>query len=72
MKTFDFINSNIGNKVYITNHGDLAIDPTLRKLIVNKTELTLKSLTRGGRAIVSENNGKVHSIPPKNIREIGH
>lgn len=72
MKAYDFINSNLGNKVYITNHGDLSIDPILRNLISNKTALTLKRLTPGGMAIVSDNKGKEYPIPPKNIREIGH
>ena len=70
MKTYDFINSNIGNKVYISNY--LAIDPVLRKLISNKTELILKRLTKGGRAIVTDPNDIEYSITPKNIREIGN
>ncbi len=72
MKTLDFIRSNIGNKVYIINAGDLSIDPILRKLIRDKTELKLIRLTPGGMAIVSDDNGKEHSLPPSNIREVGN
>lgn len=72
MKAYDFINSSIGNKVYITNNGDLSIDPILRNLIFNKTELSLKRLTKGGMAIVEDDDGKEYAIPPRNIREIGH
>lgn len=72
MNTLDFIRSNISNKVYITNDGDLSIDPILRKLIKDKTELKLIRLTPGGMAIVENDNGKEYAIPPRNIREIGH
>ncbi len=70
MRTLDFIKSNIGNKVYI-NKG-LGVDRELRKLISNKTELTLRRLSRGGMAIVADDDGKEYSIAPRYIREVGH
>ncbi len=73
MKTLEFIKSSIGNKVYLTNNGDLAIDPTFRDLIKNKTEFTLIGLSRGGMAIIAgDNNKELHRVPPKNVREIGN
>ena len=72
MRTYDFINSNIGNKVYITSDGDLAMDGSLRKFIFNKTEFTLLRLTKGGMAILCDENGKEYLIPPKNVRKAGY
>jgi len=71
MKTLDFINQAIGNKVYLTGEGDLAFYHELRYFIYNKTPLTLLRLTKGGRAIV-EYKGKEFSVPPNNVREVGN
>jgi len=70
MKTYDFIRANIGNKVYITGHGDLAMCGELRNFIFNKTEFTLIRLTKGGMAILSDDNGKEFSVPPSNVSEV--
>jgi hypothetical protein len=71
MNTYDFIRANIGNKVYVTGDGDLGMCGELRKFIFNKTEFTLIRLTRGGMAILSDDNGKEFSVPPSNVREVG-
>lgn len=54
MKTLDFIKSNIGNKVYLTPHGDLAFNGDLKRFISDKTPLTLIELTKGGMVIVAD------------------
>lgn len=72
MKAHDFIRSAIGNKVYITGDGDLGMNRSLRGFISNKTELTLLRLTKGGKAIVIDEGGIEHSVPPRNVREVGN
>lgn len=72
MKTHDFINANIGNKVYITGEGDLAMSGELRQLIYNKTELTLVKLTKSGMVYLEDESGKFYSVPPSNVREVGN
>jgi len=71
MKTLDFIKQNIGNKVYITG-GDLSINPVMSRIVNNKIELTLIGLSRGGRALVSDDRGRVYSVRPSNVREVGN
>jgi hypothetical protein len=58
MKTLDFIRQAIGQKVYLTPNGDLAINGELRHFIFHKTPLTLIELTKGGVAIVQDEQGK--------------
>lgn len=70
MKTYDFIKQAIGNKVYLTPDGDLAMSGELRGFIYSKTPLTLIRLTKGGMAIVKSDDGKEYSVPPRNVREI--
>jgi len=69
MKTYDFINKNIGNLVYITGDRDLGMDGELRKLIHDKTILILVKLTKAGRAYLKDANGKFYSVPARNVRE---
>jgi len=70
MKNYDFINSNIGNQVYVTGDGDLAMGSEFRSLIFNKTTLTIVKLTKGGKAYLTDSLGNFYSVPPRNIREI--
>ena len=70
MKNHEFIEKNIGNKVYITGDGDLGIHAELRDLIYNKTPLTIIKLTKGGMAYLTDEKNKFYSIPPRNVREI--
>ena len=72
MKAYDFINQAIGNKVYLTGDGDLAMSGELRYFIIKKTPLTLVRLTRGGMAIVKSDEGDEYSVPPRNVREVGN
>lgn len=50
MKNHEFIEKNIRNRVYVTGDRDLAFNGELRKIISNKTELTIVKLTKGGMA----------------------
>lgn len=70
MKEYDFINSNIGKKVYLTSEGDLAMGMEYRQFIYNNKEryLTLIKLTKGGMAYLLGDNGKYYSVPPRNVR----
>ena len=72
MKTFDFINQNIGKEVYVTNNGDLFFDGELRKIISTKNKyikLTLIKLTKQGKAYLYDEATKLYySVPPKNVR----
>jgi hypothetical protein len=72
MKTHEFIQKNIGAKVYVTGDRDLAINQELRKIIFNKTELTIVKLTRGGMAYLTDNNNNFYTVPPRNVREVGN
>lgn len=68
MKAYDFINQAIGEQVYLTGDGDLAIHSHLKPFIYEKTSLKLIGLSKGGMAIV-EHNGVKFKVPPKNVRE---
>jgi hypothetical protein len=68
MKNLDFIRANIGAKVIITGEGDLAMYHELRSAIFKQTPLTLTKLSKGGRAILTDDTGKIYSVPPKNVR----
>jgi len=70
MKAHEFIEKNIGNKVYITG-GDLTMSSEFRKIILNKTELTIIKLTKSGMAYLVDNENNFYTIPPRNLREIG-
>lgn len=70
MKNHDFINSNIGEQVYVTGDGDLAMNSEFRNIIFNKTTLTIVKLTRGGKAYLKDSYGHFYSVPPRNVREI--
>jgi hypothetical protein len=70
MKNHEFIEKNIGAKVYITGDGDLAMNGEFRQLIFNKTELTIVKLTRGGMAYLTDDKGNFYSVPPRNVREL--
>lgn len=71
MKTLDFINQNIGGKVYITGERDLGMNSELRKFIYNKTEFILVRLTKKGMAYLESEDGKHYIVPPRNVRLIG-
>ena len=72
MKAYDFINLNIGKKVYLLPDGDLGMSSNLKLLIHYETPLTLLGLTKGGMAKVQEEeNGNIHIVPPRNVRLIG-
>jgi hypothetical protein len=71
MKSHEFIEKNIGAKVYVTGDGDLAMCGELRRIIFDKTELTIVKLTKGGMAYLVDERNNFYSVPPKNVREIG-
>lgn len=68
MKTFDFINSNIGQSVYITGDGDLAMCGEFRKHIFGQTEFKLLGLTKGGLAKLQELDNNYITVKPRNVR----
>lgn len=70
MKTFEFIEKNIGQLVYITGDRDLGMCGELRPLIFNKTELTLLRLTKKGMVYLQDKDGIYYTAPPTNIRLI--
>lgn len=70
MKTFDWINSIIGNTVYINGDGDLGMDGQLRQLIFNKTKLTLLRITKKGLVEVMDTDGNLYYVRAKNISEL--
>lgn len=73
MKTHEFIQKSIGNKVYLTDNARvLAFDGDLRKIIFNKTELTLLKLTKNGMAYLVDDHGQHYSVPPRYVREVGN
>lgn len=69
MKTYDFINQSIGQKVYLVNKGDIAFDSEYKSLIYNKVPLTLLKLTKKGMAYTVDGAGNFHSVPPSCLRE---
>lgn len=72
MTTKDFIDQAIGNMVYVTGIGDLAVRSELRGIIFNKTELRLIKWTKGGNVYLhDEVKNKYYTVPPSNVREIG-
>lgn len=71
MKNHEFIEKNIGNRVYVTGDRDLAFNGELRKIISNKTELMIVKLTKGGMAYLVDDEGKFYTVPPRNVREVG-
>jgi hypothetical protein len=54
MKTYDFINSNVGNKLYITRDGDLFMNSRFRYFVHMKTEFTLIRLTSNISKIINK------------------
>ena len=70
MKNNDFIKQNIGAKVYVTGDGDLAMQHSLRKIIFDKTPLTIVKLTKGGMAYLVDDENNFYTVPPRNVREI--
>lgn len=73
MKNQDFINSNIGNKVYVNGNWDLAFNGELRPIINNlELDLVIVKLTKKGDAyLYSEQNKLFYTVPIQNIRLIG-
>lgn len=67
MNIHEFIKANIGNKVYLSGDGDLAMSSELRPFISNKEPLTLMRLNKKGMAIVEDSDGNTYSVPPRNI-----
>lgn len=63
MKAYDFINTNIGERVRVVNNRDLAL--TLKHLFGK--ELYLVKLSRSGMAILTDGK-KEYSVPPYGIR----
>ena len=72
MKTYNFIEANIGALCYLTGAGDLAMDSEYRKYIFNKLPLRLLRLNKKGLAIVQDESVlpkiKEFSIKPSNLR----
>jgi hypothetical protein len=70
MKAHEFIEKNIGNRVYVTGDRDLAFNGGLREIIFKKTELTVVKLTRGGLAYLMDDKNRFYAVPPRNVREV--
>lgn len=76
MKQFEFINKNIGRKVYLTPDSDLAFNGELRKFIiydVNKfvhgqLYLTIVKITKSGLISLYGDDGQYYSVASENIR----
>lgn len=66
----EFIQNNIGVKVYVNDDGDLSILSELKNIIYNKTELTIVELTKGGMAKLVDANNVEYKVPPKNVSKI--
>ena len=71
MKAHEFIEKNIGNKVYVTGDGDLAMCIEFRKIIFNKTELRIVKLTKSGMVYLVDEENNFYTVPPRNVREVG-
>ena len=73
MKNHEFIEKNIGAKVYVTPNGDLMFNGSLRRIISHKDEyipLTIIKLTKSGMAYLMDAWGHFYSVPPRNVREM--
>jgi ribosomal protein L37E len=71
MKAHEFIEKNIGKKVYITGDHDLSMNGELRNFIFCKTEFVIVKLTRGGMAYLqNEQTKRCYAVPPRNVREV--
>lgn len=69
MNAQELIKASIGKKCVVTGYGDLAMDRRLRKIIFDK-DVTIVGLTKGGMACVSDKDGTLYSVPPRNIEII--
>lgn len=72
MKAYEFIEKNIGNRVHLTGDGDLAMCYKFRKIISNKTELTIVKLTKSGMVYLVDDENNSYTVPPRNVREVGY
>lgn len=68
MKTLDFVNSNIGEKVVLVAAQDNMFDREVKGFIGNKTEFTLIKLTKSGDAYLQLSDGTYRSYPPSWLR----
>jgi hypothetical protein len=68
MKTLDFVNSNIGEKVVLVAVQDNMFDREVKGFISNKTEFTLIKLTKSGDAYLQLSDGTYRSYPPSWLR----
>lgn len=68
MKTLDFVNSNIGEKVVLVAAQDNMFDREVKDFICNKTEFTLIKLTKSGNAHLQLIDGTYRSYPPSWLR----
>ena len=71
MKAYEFIEKNIGNKVYVKGDGGLVTCKYLRRLILYKTELTVVKLTKSGMAYLVDENNNYYRVPPRYVRAVG-
>ena len=67
MNKIDLLKLNIGKEVYLSSDKDLSINRHLRYFIQNKIKLTLIKITKGGMAVITDDNHKQYSVAPKNI-----
>ena len=65
-----FIEENIGNKVYIKPGADLSFSSEFRRIISNKIPLTIIKLTKSGMVYLTDNQNNFYTIPPRNIDSI--
>ena len=70
MKTLDFINANIGERVYISNSSEY-FDSEIKRIVFGQKEspvMILQGLTKGGLAYIKVNDVEYISIKPSHIR----
>lgn len=74
MHAYDFIKQNIGVRVYLSPHGDLAFYRELRPFIKyahndNPRCLWIDSLTKGGMAKLYDGDGNYYKVAPSSVVE---
>jgi hypothetical protein len=62
-----FMEKNIGNKVYIKGSGDLAFSSEFRDIIKNKIPLKIVKLTKSGLVYLVDNKNNFYTVPLRNI-----
>ena len=74
MHAYDFIKQNIGVRVYLSPHGDLAFYRELRPFIRSSRNdnpqcLRISSLTKAGMARLHDGDGNYYKVAPRSVVE---